>query len=81
MLVLTLAHKQSDFGSDDGESASIWTTSTMEDMPVTRLYQSALLLAGFIATFQTMGIIQTFGIFQASHLAEPCQQLLMKFNF
>lgn len=34
-----------------------------------RLYQCALVLAGFLATFQTIGLNQTYGIFQASFLA------------
>jgi hypothetical protein len=32
----------------------------------TRLYQCTLVLAGFLATFQTIGLNQTYGIFQAS---------------
>jgi hypothetical protein len=36
----------------------------------TRLYQCALVLAGFFATFQTIGLNQTYGIFQASFLSQ-----------
>jgi hypothetical protein len=36
----------------------------------TRMYQCALVLAGFFATFQTIGLNQTYGIFQASRIAE-----------
>jgi hypothetical protein len=40
-----------------------------------RLYQCALVLAGFFATFQTIGLNQTYGIFQASLLAMSLPQL------
>jgi hypothetical protein len=44
----------------------------------TRLYQSVLVLAGFLATFQTIGLNQTYGIFQASPLAESLPGCLHK---
>jgi hypothetical protein len=73
-LVLALPPKSSYYGSPDGEAASIWSASTMEGPRVTRLYQALLLVAGFMATFQTMGTIQTFGIFQVRHLAQPLRR-------
>lgn len=50
---------------------SIWSLSAVEAEdqdypPPTRLYQCALVFAGFMATFQTIGANQTYGIFQAS---------------
>lgn len=48
----------------------------MEVVQPTRLYQCLLLLAGFMATFQTIGTNQTYGVFQVSPPAEPLQQLL-----
>ncbi|KAI0308322.1 MFS general substrate transporter [Multifurca ochricompacta] len=50
----------------DSECASIWTESTVDSPHPTRSYQVALLFAGFMATFQTIGTNQTYGIFQAS---------------
>jgi hypothetical protein len=47
----------------------------------TRLYQCALVLAGFFATFQTIGLNQTYGIFQASPLAESLPLCLHKTSF
>ncbi|KAI0294997.1 MFS general substrate transporter [Russula brevipes] len=50
------------------DGASIWAKSSAdvepEYPPPTRLYQCLLVLAGFIATFQTIGSNQTYGIFQ-----------------
>jgi hypothetical protein len=67
-------------GSDDKERASIWSFSTVDEDPEyprpTRLYQCALVLAGFMATFQTIGANQTYGIFQACPSAEPLFQSL-----
>jgi hypothetical protein len=67
-------------GSDDKERASIWSFTTADEDPdyprPTRLYQCALVLAGFMATFQTIGANQTYGIFQASPTAEPLRQYL-----
>jgi len=67
-------------GNDDKERASIWSFSTVDEDPdyprPTRLYQCALVLAGFMATFQTIGANQTFGIFQASPSAEPLRPYL-----
>jgi hypothetical protein len=58
-------------GYTDKDRDSIWSLSTMEaedeDYPrPTRLYQCTLVLAGFMATFQTIGANQTYGIFQVS---------------
>jgi MFS family permease len=53
---------------DDKKCASVDTESLSEsdsEFPrPTRLYQCALVLAGFFATFQTIGLNQTYGIFQ-----------------
>lgn len=48
----------------DSDSASIWTESTVGGLRPTRLYQFALLFAGFMTTFQTIGMNQSFGVFQ-----------------
>jgi hypothetical protein len=64
------------YRSADTDRASIWTTSTMDGLPVTRFYQCILLLAGFMATFQTMGTIQSYGVFQVSPLVVSLQQSL-----
>jgi hypothetical protein len=79
-LVLGLSQKSSYYGSPDSETASIWSSSTIEGPRVTRLYQSLLLVAGFMATFQTMGTIQTYGIFQVRHLAQPLQRFSYEFQ-
>lgn len=60
-------------GSKDGESASIWSESTVDGLRPTRLYQSALLLAGFMTTFQTIGMNQSYGVFQVSSPIKPLQ--------
>jgi hypothetical protein len=63
---------------DGKECASIDTESISDpEFPrPTRLYQCALVLAGFFATFQTIGLNQTYGIFQASRLAESLLRYL-----
>ena len=63
----------------DKERDSIWSLSTVEAEdpdypPPTRLYQCALVFAGFMATFQTIGANQTYGIFQASPSVVPLRQ-------
>jgi len=64
---LALGSLGSHYGWADSESASVFT-ETMDvdsDYPrPSRSYQCALVLAGFIATFQTIGLNQTYGIFQ-----------------
>jgi len=59
----------------------MWSLSTVEaedpDYPrPTRLYQCILVLAGFMATFQTIGANQTYGIFQASSSVGPLLRYL-----
>jgi hypothetical protein len=56
---------------DGKECASIDAESLSEpEYPQpSRLYLCTLVLAGFFATFQTIGMNQTYGIFQASLLA------------
>ena len=68
----SLASTPSHSNWDVKECASIDTEGMSEpEFPKpTRLYQCALVLAGFFATFQTIGLNQTYGIFQASRLAE-----------
>jgi hypothetical protein len=58
-------------GYDSKECISIDTErlSEPEYPQPSRLYQCALVLAGFFATFQTIGLNQTYGIFQASFQA------------
>ena len=68
-------------GYPDKERDSIWSLSTVEaddaDYPrPTRLYQCALVFAGFMATFQTIGANQTYGIFQASPSVGPLRRYL-----
>lgn len=75
-LALASALKKSHLDSVSSDDASIWTESTTEVVQPTRLYQCLLLLAGFMATFQTIGTNQTYGVFQVSPPAEPLQQLL-----
>jgi MFS family permease len=48
----------------DNDSASVWSESTVDGMRPSRLYQSALLFAGFMTTFQTIGMNQSYGVFQ-----------------
>jgi hypothetical protein len=50
----------------DNDSASVWSESTVDGMRPSRLYQSALLFAGFMTTFQTIGMNQSYGVFQVS---------------
>lgn len=59
------------------ECTSIDTESLSEpEYPrPSRFYQCALVLAGFFATFQTIGLNQTYGIFQASLLAMSLPRL------
>lgn len=81
-------HKQHSFppistpsfdGYPNKDRHSIWSLSTVEaedpDYPrPTRLYQCTLVLAGFMATFQTIGANQTYGIFQASSRFGPLRR-------
>ncbi len=55
--------------SIDTESLSEESLSETEYPRPSRLFQCALVFAGFFATFQTIGLNQTYGIFQASLLA------------
>ena len=66
------------YGKDSKESSSMDVESVSEpEYPQpTRLYQCALVLAGFFATFQTIGLNQTYGIFQASLIAESMLRYL-----
>lgn len=77
---LTPASTSSYIDSGDKERASIWSFSTVDEDPdyprPTRLYQCALVFAGFMATFQTIGANQTYGIFQASPSAGRLRQFL-----
>ncbi|KAI9454150.1 MFS general substrate transporter [Lactarius psammicola] len=50
--------------SKESDSASIWTESTVDGLRPTRLYQFTLLFAGFMTMFQTIGMNQSYGIFQ-----------------
>ncbi|KAH8990189.1 major facilitator superfamily domain-containing protein [Lactarius hatsudake] len=57
-------YKDKHYGFKDGDTASVWTESTVDGLRPTRLYQFALLLAGFMTTFQTIGMNQSYGVFQ-----------------
>ena len=57
----------------DSESASIWSESTVDGLRPTRLYQFALLFAGFMTTFQTIGMNQSYGVFQVNPLIKLSQ--------
>ncbi|KAH8992475.1 MFS general substrate transporter [Lactarius akahatsu] len=57
-------YKDKDYGSKDSDTTSVWTESTVDGLRPTRLYQFALLLAGFMTTFQTIGMNQSYGVFQ-----------------
>jgi len=59
------SYKVKSYGSKDSDSASIWSEGTVDGLRPTRLYQSALLLAGFMTTFQTIGMNQSYGVFQS----------------
>jgi hypothetical protein len=74
---ITLAPSPPCYGLDSKESASIDAESLSEpEYPQpSRLYQCVLVLAGFFATFQTIGLNQTYGIFQASLLAMSLPRL------
>ena len=82
---LALASTQSFDDSPDKERASIWSLSTVDEDPnyprPTRLYQCALVISGFMATFQTIGANQTYGIFQVSASASlsHCGNISMDF--
>lgn len=52
------------YGTKDSDCASVWSESTVDGMRPSRLYQSALLFAGFMTTFQTIGMNQSYGVFQ-----------------
>ncbi|KAF8265753.1 major facilitator superfamily domain-containing protein [Lactarius quietus] len=52
------------YGLRDGDHASVWSETTVDGLRPSRLYQSMLLLAGFMTTFQTIGMNQSFGVFQ-----------------
>lgn len=70
---------------DKESAASIWTQSTGDLDPEyprpTRLYQCVLVFAGFMTTFQTIGANQTYGIFEASPLAERLRLRHLSMNF
>ncbi len=59
-------YKAKPYGLKDSDSSSIWSESTTDGLRPTRLYQVTLLLAGFMTTFQTIGMNQSYGVFQAS---------------
>lgn len=59
------SHKLKTYSPKDSECASIWSESTVGGLRPTRRYQCALLLAGFMTTFQTIGMNQSYGIFQS----------------
>lgn len=74
---MTLGPTPSPYDWSSKECISIDTErlSELEDYPrPSRWYQCALVLAGFFATFQTIGLNQTYGIFQASLLAMSLSQ-------
>ena len=68
---MTLVSTPPFYDYDSKERMSIDTEHLSEpEYPrPSRVYQCALVLAGFFATFQTIGLNQTYGIFQASLLA------------
>ena|SRR5712672_392345 len=75
---LALASLGSRYGWPDSEDASIAENTVDADLDYprpTRLYQCALVLAGFIATFQTIGSNQTYGIFQVSSQPSRCRNV------
>jgi hypothetical protein len=74
---IALAPTPPPYDLDSKECASIDKESLSEpEYPrPSRLYQCALVLAGFFATFQTIGLNQTYGIFQASLLAMSLPRL------
>jgi hypothetical protein len=74
---ITLAPTPLRYDWDGKECASIDTESLSEpEYPQpSRMYQCVLVLAGFFATFQTIGLNQTYGIFQASLLAMSLPRL------
>lgn len=80
---LALASIRSFDDSPDKERASIWSVSTVDEDPdyprPTRLYQYALVISGFMATFQTIGANQTYGIFQVSASLRHCGNASMGF--
>ena len=55
-----------EWGSKECASIDAESLSEPEYPRPSRVYQCALVLAGFFATFQTIGLNQTYGIFQAS---------------
>ena len=59
--------------TEDNDCASVWSESTVDGLRPTRLYQSVLLFAGFMTTFQTIGMNQSFGVFQVSSPIKPSQ--------
>ena len=58
-----------DLESKECASIDAESLSEPEYPQPSRLYQCTLVLAGFFATFQTIGLNQTYGIFQAGFLA------------
>jgi hypothetical protein len=58
-----------DYRSKECISIDTESLSEQEYPQPSRLYQCTLVLAGFLATFQTIGLNQTYGIFQVSLLA------------
>ena len=78
MSFLTLEEKRYSFKvksysekEKDSDCASVWSESTVDGLRPTRLYQSVLLLAGFMTTFQTIGMNQSYGVFQVSPPLNP----------
>ncbi|KAI0275312.1 MFS general substrate transporter [Gloeopeniophorella convolvens] len=61
---LNLATTASHVDSITNEHGPTPPEDAAEDLRPTRAYQLVLLLAGFMMTFQTIGINQTYGIFQ-----------------
>ncbi len=64
--ILVLPSPRYDWGSKERASIDTESLSEPEYPRPSRLYQCTLVLAGFFATFQTIGLNQTYGIFQAS---------------
>jgi hypothetical protein len=74
-ITLVPAPPRHDWGSKECASIDTESLSEPEYPQPSRLYQCVLILAGFFATFQTIGLNQTYGIFQASLLAMSLPRL------